>query len=429
MELDTSDTTMSNNIADNNSNSVAESNGGTNGVLTSRLKSGYDTDVVRLIGQHLVSLGLSQTVNLLLKESGLDGLDHPVASKFQQHILGGEWDRATAMIEEIAIYSEGDKKSNINEMRLLLAEQKFLESIEDNQHIKALKCLRLEITPLTVDTKKVQLLTTLLMCKSIDEVKLRANWVGKGLQSRQELVEKFQRFIPPLIMLPTNRLGTLLSQAVQLQRERCTLHNIKSDSSYVDLKTDHICSSDKFPLQSVQELDSHKTEIWYCKFSNDGTKLATGGLGGKVKIWDLDPNTKKLSERSTFECSTNPITCLAWSPNDLFLLACSDDRSDLWIWDVRKNEVHNTVSCQEDESMTTCSWHLSGTKFAVASFKGNFFVYDLDGNRRGGREGVRVQWLSFLNKDPDNILAADTLNRIKAYSIKDMSLDSEEEDM
>lgn len=431
MELDTSDTTMSNNVVDSASNIVAETNGGSNGVLAPCLKSGYDTDVIRLIGQHLISLGLSQTVNLLLKESGVDTLDHPVASKFQHHVLAGEWDKANAMIEEIAIYSQGDKKTNINEMRLLLAEQKFLESIEDNQHIRALKCLRREITPLTIDTKKIQLLTTLLMCKNIEEVKSRANWIGKGLQSRQELVAKFQRFIPPLMMLPTKRLSTLLSQAVQLQRERCTLHNSNIDTSYVDLKTDHVCSSSQFPLQTVQAIESHKTEVWFCKFSNDGTKLATGGVGGKVKIWDLDPISRKLTERGTLECRDCPsISCLSWSPNDCFLLACgSEERADLWIWIVPKMEEHKVISHAEEENMTTCSWHSSGSKFAAASLKGNFFIYDLDGNRRCGREGVRVQCLSFLNKDSDNILAADTLNRIKAYSIKDMSLDSEEEDM
>lgn len=432
MELDTSEANMSvtNNSAGNSSNNVPESNGNTNGVLLPGLKSGYDTDVVRLIGQHLVSLGLKQTVDQLLVESGLGGLDHPVASRFQQHILAGEWDRAFMMLEEVANHSEGDKKSNINEMRLMIAEQKFLESIEDNQHLKALKCLRSEITPLTDDTKLVQHLATLLMCKSIEEVRLRANWSGKGAQSRQNLVEKFQRFIPPLIMLPPKRLSTLLSQAVELQRERCKLHIKGLDSEYVDLKKDHTCSSDKFPLQSRQELDNHKTEVWFCKFSNDGTKLATGGLGGKVKIWDVDPVAKKLTERCTLDCNSYSITCLSWSPNDVYLLACgSEDRPDLWIWNVNKEEVHNTINHSDDESTTTCSWHPSGEKFAAASIKGNFNIYDLDGNRRGSREGVRVQCLSFLHKDPSVILAADSLNRIKSYAIRDMSLETDEEDM
>lgn len=404
----------------------------------SGVKSSYDTDVVRLIGQHLVSIGLKQTVDLLLEESGLNELDHPVAAKFQQHILAGEFDKASLMSEEIANYSQGDRKTNINEIKLLIAEQKFLELIEDNQHIKALKCLRLEITPLTTDTKKVQYLTALLMCRSVEEVRLRANWFGKGQQSRQNLVEKFQRFIPPLMMLPPKRLSILLSQAVQLQREKCNLHLPDADSEYVDLKTDHVCTPDKFPLHSRQELDNHKSEVWFCKFSNDGLKLATGGLGGRVKIWDLDPATKELNERCTLECQCYSISCLSWSPCDTYLLACGvDDKSNIYVWNVEK-ETQTTMinrnamderNQDEFKCATTCSWHPSGTKFAAASITGHFIIYDLNGNCIGSREGVRVQCLSFLHKDPYVILAADSLNRIKAYAIADMSLETDEDDM
>lgn len=434
MELDISETTMSNNTDNNSNNNISESNGATNGISSANLKSGYDTDIVRLIGQHLVNIGLKQTVDLLLEESGLNELDHPIPVKFRQHIMTGEWEKANSMSEDIANYSRGDKKTNINEIKLLIAEQKFLELIEDNQHIKALKCLRLEITPLISDTKRIQYLTTLLMCKSIDEVRFRANWFGKGQQSRQNLFEKFQRFIPPLMMLPPRRLTALLSQAVQLQRENCNLHipnaDSDSDSEYVDLKTDHICTPDKFPLNARQQLDNHKAEVWYCKFSNDGTKLATGGLGGLVKIWDLDPITKKLNERCTLDCRTYSISCLSWSPNDVYLLACgSEDTPNLWLWNLNEEREKLCKAHDENENYTTCSWHMSGEKFAAASVKGNFYIYDLDGNKAGNRDGVRVQCLSFLHKDPDVILAADSLNRIKSYAIQGMSLETDEDDI
>lgn len=447
MELDTatSETNISNsnmeNINGNNNNVVvADSNGSSNGLasmgdlMTSSqdnfcLKSTYDTDVVRLIGQHLISLGLKQTVDLLLQESGLKALDHPVASRFQQYVLDGEWDKAHLMTEELAQFSEGDKKVNIREMKLLLSEQKFLEAIEDNQLVKALKCLRLEITPMTEDTKRIQNLARLLICKSIEEVRMRANWVGKGLQSRQNLVEKFLRFIPPLIMLPPKRLNRLLTQAVQLQREQCTLHLDQKENEQIDLKTDHVCSGG-FPIHSRQELEDHKNEVWICKFSNDGTKLATAGLGGRIKIWNVERETTKLTERCDLECNSHSITCLSWSPNDVYLLACgAEDRPDLLIWNVPKQEIHNSINNTDIECTTTCSWHPSGEKFAAASVRGNFHIYDLDGNSTAQRDGLRVQCLSFLHKDPNVILAADALHRIKSYAIKDMCLNTEEDDV
>lgn len=357
------------------------------------------------------------------------GLDHPVATKFHRHILAGEWDKANSLVDEIATHCKGEKTTNSRGMRLLLTEQKYLEIIEDNQPLKALRCLRLEITSLTDDIKYIQHLASLLMCKSNSEVRAKANWSGKGLESRQNLIEKFQRFIPPMIMLPPKRLSILLSQAVELQRERCTLHIPGSEPDYIDLKTDHVCSADKFPLNPRQESDSHKVEVWYCSFSNDGTKLATGGCGGKVKIWDVKPKDRKLTERCTFDCA-HSITCLSWSPTDVHLLACgSEEKPDLWVWNVDKEELHQTINQSDEESSTTCSWHPSGEMFASASIRGNFNIFDLDGNKQGCRDGVRVQCLSFLHKDPSYILAADSLNRIKAYAIKEMSLQTDEEDM
>lgn len=155
------------------------------------LESSYDTGVIRLIGPHLIGLSLKQTVNLLLKEFGSHGLDHAVATEFQQHILAGEWDKTDSLVEDIEnliaktrcddcsshhLDEQVDTKSGINKMRLFIAEQKFLELIEDNQHIDALKCLRIEIAPLTKDISRVQHLVTLLMCKSTEEVRLKANW-------------------------------------------------------------------------------------------------------------------------------------------------------------------------------------------------------------------------------------------------------------
>lgn len=405
------------------------------------IKSDYDTDVVRLIGHHLIGLGMNQTVEQLLKESGISGLDNPVAAKLQQHILAGEWDKTPELIEKVAEYSpDVDRKNDLNEIKFLIAEQKFFELLEDEQHIQALKCLRLELTPITDDTKRVQNLATMLMCRSIEEVRQKADWPGKGMQSRRRLMEKIQRFIPPMIMLPPKRLDTLLSQAIQLQKERCVLH-LDEDTdgisdlakSYVDLKKDHVCSSSNFPLELRQEVVPTRSEVWYCKWSNDGSKLATGSLGGIVKIWDLDVNLMKLTERCSFDCNSYSITCLSWSPNDMYLVTCgaeeNGDKPDLYIWHVEKEEVYSAVKNVEEDSFTTCAWHHSGDKFAAAGTKGNFVIFGLNTLRKGCREGVRVQCLSFLNKDSDHILAADVLHRIKSYAIRDMSLETEEEDI
>ena len=48
---------------------------------------------------------------------------------------------------------------------------------------------------------------------------------GADHNSRTELMEKLQTYLPAAIMLPPKRLLTLLTQAAQHQTERCLYHN------------------------------------------------------------------------------------------------------------------------------------------------------------------------------------------------------------
>jgi len=43
-----------------------------------------------------------------------------------------------------------------------------------------------------------------------------------------------------------------------------------------------------FPCVTIQTLTEHSDEVWFCKFSPDGTKLATGSKDGYLHIYDVD---------------------------------------------------------------------------------------------------------------------------------------------
>jgi len=57
----------------------------------------------------------------------------------------------------------------------------------------------------------------------------------------------------------------------------------------VSLLVDHNCGEEQFPCHTIQVLNDHCDEVWYCKFSPDGLKLATGSKDMTVIIWDVDP--------------------------------------------------------------------------------------------------------------------------------------------
>jgi hypothetical protein len=62
-------------------------------------------EVLRLIGQHLQSAGLSQTLESLISESGCV-LEHEQASNFRELIISGKWSEAVTALDPLKEYIE-----------------------------------------------------------------------------------------------------------------------------------------------------------------------------------------------------------------------------------------------------------------------------------------------------------------------------------
>jgi len=408
---------------DHHTNGVSISNGCIDGVdgetSSTRIKSTTDRDIIRLMGQQLRDLGLLRTVETLMQESGCK-LDHTSASRFQTHVMDGEWDRAESDLAELKPLIKNGQA--LLEMKFLILEQKFLELLDDGGQIEALNVLRSELTPLNHMRNRVHELSGFVMSTSSEELRKTSGWDGKGPQSRQKLMEKLQEFLPPEIMLPPRRLHTLLSQAIDLQRERCPFHNDFNEHGLegVTLLVDHVCNREDFPCEVHQVLTSHSEEVLYCRFSNDGSKLASGSKEGHVIIWEVDPDSLELKLRHTFEGHSYGAYFLAWSPDDTYLLACGHDESaDIWVWNVQTGELRVKVNHSPDDSLTTCAWHKDGKRFVAGGTKGQFYQCDLDGNVIESWEGVRVQ--SLWCKNDGVVLAADTHHRIRRYNFEDQT--------
>uniref|UniRef100_A0A8C7XCF2 WD repeat-containing protein 26 n=1 Tax=Oryzias sinensis TaxID=183150 RepID=A0A8C7XCF2_9TELE len=342
-------------VAHSNGPLPAVNNGGaaSEGAAGARKKkhlSQSEEDVIRLIGQHLHDLGLNQTVDLLMKESGCR-LEHASATKFRNHVLDGEWDKADSDLNELKALMHSP--SAVVRMKFLLLQQKYLEFLEDGKVLEALQVLRSELTPLKFNTERIHILSGYLMCSHAEDLRAKAEWEGKGLASRSKLLDRLQTYLPPSVMLPPRRLHTLLKQAVELQREHCLYHNTKLDGGLdggldsVSLLLDHSCSRKQFPCYTQQILTEHCNEVWFCKFSNNGTKLATGSKDTTVIVWQVNMETQQLKQIRTLEGHAYGVSYLTWSPDDTYLIACGpDDCSELWLWNV---QVHfSTLSVSPD---------------------------------------------------------------------------------
>ncbi|XP_074661066.1 WD repeat-containing protein 26-like [Tubulanus polymorphus] len=377
-----------------------------------------DQDIVRLIGQHLKSMGLERTVEQLMYESGCM-LEHPAAAKFRSHLMDGEWDKSEAELEELKpLVETADGLSN---MKFCLLEQKYLELLEDGKVLDALHCLRNELSPLKYNTERVHELSSFMMFGNPEELKEQAGWEGKGPVSRQKLVEKLQSFLPASIMLPPRRLQALLNQAIEHQKDKCPYHNTLYDVEAVSLLADHICNRDQFPSCTTQMLTDHIDEVWFCRFSPDGLYLATGSKDGTLIIWDVDQITYGLKLKRTFGGHSYGVSYLCWSPDGSYIIACGpDDCSDLWLWNVETGDLRVKMSQSPEDSLTCASWHVDSRKFVTGGTRGQFYQCDLDGNVLDSWEGVRVQCLA-CQQDGKTVLASDTHHRIRGYNFDELT--------
>ncbi|UYV61099.1 WDR26 [Cordylochernes scorpioides] len=374
----------------------------------------------------------SKTADELILESGCRQ-DHPVATKFQSHVLNGDWQHAEELLAELQNLLES--KSSLVDLKFLLLEQKYLEYLEDSQVVEALFCLRHELSPLKHNTQRVHHLSSLMMCSTVDDLHRMAQWEGKGIASRRKLMEKLQTYLPSSIMLPPRRLESLLRQAVELQKKRCPYHQQQQQQQNtgvepISLLTDHVCGNKKalscgcrenFPSEIRQVLTDHCDEVWFCRFSNSGTKLATGCKDSTIVIWDIHPETLELTTSNVLYGLTFGISNLAWSPDDHYLLACgTEESSDLWIWNTQTGELKLKMTHSPEDSLTCCAWHKDGEKFATGGIRGQFYQCDLEGNLLNSWEGVRVQCLAY-SRDGSAILAADKHQRIRCYNFETLT--------
>ncbi|KAK9885557.1 hypothetical protein WA026_012307 [Henosepilachna vigintioctopunctata] len=390
-------------------------NGSGDGIQLDRAKQ----DIVRLIGQYLKNEGLTRTADVLISESGCR-LDHPAAIKFKHHILDGDWSKADHDLQELQTLI--NSSTNLVEMKFLILEQKYLEFLEDGRVLDALHVLRNELTPLQHNTSRVHQLSSFMMCSNAKELMERTNWEGKGTESRTTLMNKLQAFLPPTVMLPPNRLNALLSQALEYQIIKCNYHNTSQGIALetTSLLIDHCCPKDEFPTHTVQILNDHCDEVWYCQFSPDGSKLATGSKDNNVIIWDVNPESCTVTLKKVLEGHNYGAAYISWCPDNIHLIACgSEECSEIWLWNI-ETEKFLKICQSQDDALTCCSWHVSGTKFVVGGVRGHFYQCDMEGNVLENWDGVRVNGLHY-RKDGKSVLASDTHHRVRSYILEDLN--------
>ncbi|KAI5211599.1 WD domain-containing protein, partial [Aureobasidium subglaciale] len=320
-------------------------------------------EVTRIIIQSLSDLGYQDTAQQLSQESGYE-LEIPNVAAFRTAVQHGKWTEAEALLfgdasREPLPLCEGAKR---DEMLFLMRQQKYLELLELRDLSKALMVLRQELTPLHQDVPRLHALSSLIMCRGADDLRLQAQWDGADGTSRRDLLSELSKSISPSVMIPEHRLAVLLDHVQQQHIDQCLYHNTTHPPS---LLHDHVCERDQFPLHILQELQHHGDEVWHLEFSHDGSMLATASKDNTVVIYDTTSwmpicrlNQQKLLNESG-------VCYVAWSPDDTYILACSQAK-ELVVYQARTGTRLGGVD-HFSYPVTTAVWAPDGQSFVVGS--------------------------------------------------------------
>ena len=233
----------------------------------------------------------------------------------------------------------------------------------------------------------VRELSGYMMC-SLVEVQQRTGWDGAQGRSRAALLHELQQLIPPSVLLPENRLQTLLQQALLWQSTQCAECPPPSFGSSRALLEDFAFTRDELPKLTRHVIECHADEVWYLAFSHNGQMLASASKDTQVAIWSLTDNSARML------CGhTDAISQVAWSPNDAHVLTCACDQL-IKLWNVQTGDCTRTFT-RHTESVSTIAWMPDGLTFVSAGVDKSVLVWEvLTGGVLQSWQGARVHDLS-----------------------------------
>ncbi|KIJ35759.1 hypothetical protein M422DRAFT_61256 [Sphaerobolus stellatus SS14] len=341
-------------------------------------------EFIRLVIQSLRDVGYTESADVLEAESGYR-LESRSVSAFRQAIIQGHWDEAEEAMDRLGAADEDDRQS----AKYMISQQKYLELLEAQELNSALTVLRTELAPLSMEPERLQLLSSLLMSTSGEEVRRAAHWDGARGLSRQYLLQDLQCFIPSSIMIPPQRFDTLLQQAREYQRNSCLYHNSNAPFS---LYTDHACGRDLFPNTTTVILAEHDDEVWDIQWSHDGGHLATASADGTAIVWRLgpvDPSTgRECTPIQVLRNHPCPVNGLSWSPDNETLLTCADQVIKVW---KAKTGVCIKELTGHSDTITAVEWLPDGSGFISAGMDCRIVFWDAQGKKRDTWENLSIR--------------------------------------
>uniref|UniRef100_A0A0D9XKE1 Uncharacterized protein n=1 Tax=Leersia perrieri TaxID=77586 RepID=A0A0D9XKE1_9ORYZ len=350
-------------------------------------------ELVRVIAQSLYSLGYRKAAAALEAESGVP-LYPPEHDRLLFDVMSGLWDACVATIRSVP--GLGDTERAAAEFMVWRAHFLELLGIGDAELPRAMKVLWRRIAPLGIDRECVHWLArAMISCEGAVAPDAVVGWrIGLFL----DLVDAF----PPWFHVPSGRLELLVENAVMKQVSSCVYHNLPDE---VTLFEDHKCPEERIPSKCSQILCGHNNEVWFVRFSNDGNYLASSSCDCTAIIWKVEEDDT-LTKKHCLVGHKNPISFVAWSPNDRMLLTCGTGES-VKLWNVATGECNLKFSSSVNHIINSCAWFPNSEKIVCGSCvpessPNRIFICDLEGQELKVWVGDRIPKVSDIAVTPDS---------------------------
>jgi WD40 repeat protein len=138
----------------------------------------------------------------------------------------------------------------------------------------------------------------------------------------------------------------------------------------------------------LRKLQGHSKTVSWLDISRDGSKLATAGKDGTVRLWDLRTG-KALPQRFAAEARRS-LWGVAFSPDGVKLAACSN--SEVYLWDVQTGKLDDQLRVQSPRLFTRVAFSPNGSLFAAAESRGVVTVFDVEGYQQKGNRRLRERF-------------------------------------
>lgn len=372
MAPSSTDGTLSNQNSVPNGNSVPNDNPVPNDGAFSEFDH---AELIRIIVQSLHALNYDKVAANLQEASGV-ALHEAEIAQFRNHILSGQYAKVLELKDEqLKDLLKLSQNAHVQKVKMLILKQLYLELLEADNINDALVVLRKEISPILQHSSSEILhhLASLMLCDGIHDLYERANWSGSKGSSRMELMNEIQTFVDPHLLIPENRLETLLHQAVEYQKDRYgvmqnPLHH--NPLHGVSLLQREVPPETAVPNKTIATLTDHKDEVWNIQFSHSGDYLATVGTDKLCFIYKVNNFDGPVH---TFSGSSSALSTVSWSPDDKYVLVISHGR-EAKIWDCKQGSCVATF-----EDCSSAFWFPNSKHIMCAggSNDRHIFKYDI----------------------------------------------------